>query len=92
MAPRAHESRTDHVRGARILRQEIALLEVELAQLGHALRFRHDLRVVGEQRAHLRLRLDVALLTEEAEPVGIVQILSRADREQHVVRFGVLFP
>ena len=43
-----------------------------------------------EQRPHLRVRLDVALLTHEAEPVGIVQILPHPDGEQHVVGLGVL--
>src|SRR2546430_4493967 len=38
-----------------------------------------------------RLGLYVALLAEEPEPVGVVQVLSGADGEQHVVRFGVLF-
>ena len=78
--------------GARVLRKEVALLEVEFAQVRHALRFRHDLRVVREQHAHLPLGLDVALLAEEAEAVGIVQVLARPDGEQHVVGFGVLFP
>src|SRR2546430_14956810 len=41
--------------------------------------------LVREQRAHLPLRLDVALLAEEAEAVGIVQVLTGADGEQDVV-------
>src|SRR5207247_1517747 len=75
-----------------VMRQEVALLEIEFAQFRDALGFRHHVRVVREQRAHLPLRLDVALLAEEAEAVGIVQVLARTDGEQHVVGFGVLFP
>src|SRR2546429_7909003 len=51
-----------------------------------------DLRVVREQHAHLPLGLDVALLAEEADAVGIVQVLARPDGEQHGAGFGVLFP
>src|SRR5438034_1205740 len=75
----------------RVLRQEVALLEVELASLGDARGLGQDLGVIRKQRRHLRLGLYVALLAEEPEPVGVVQVLSRADGEQHVVRFGVLF-
>ena len=78
------------LRGARVLRQEVALLEVELAQGGQSCRLRNDVRPVREQRTHLRLRLDVALPPEEPEPVRVVEILSRADGEQHVVGLGVV--
>ncbi len=76
------------LRGARILGQEIALLEVEFAQLGDARRLREHVGAV-EQRRHLLLGLDVALLPEEPKPFGIVKVLAGADREQHVVSFGV---
>ena len=76
-------------RRARVLRQEVALLEVELAQLRDACGFGDHVGALREERRHLRLGLDVALLAEETKPVGIVQIFARADREQHVVRLRV---
>ena len=80
------------LRGPGELRQEVALLEVELAQLGDAGALGQDLGMVREQRPHLRFRLDVALPPQEAESVRIVQVLPGADGQQNVVRLGVLFP
>ena len=77
-------------RRSRVLRQEVPLLEVELASLGDALRLRDRVGMLREQRAHLRLRLDVALAAHEPEPLRVVEVLAGADRQQHVVRLGIL--
>ncbi len=77
------------LRGTRILRQEVALFEIELAQLRDPCRLRQDVGPIAKQTAHLGFRFDVALLAEEAEPLGVIEILPRADGKQDVVRFGV---
>src|SRR5262249_55549513 len=56
---------------------------------GDARGLRQYVRARAEQLAHLAFRLDVALLPEEPEPLGVVEVLARADREQHVVCLGV---
>ena len=73
-------------------RQEVPLLEVELAQTRRPARVGEHLGMVREERPHLRLGLDVRFLPGEAEPLGIVQVAPGADRQQHVVRLGVLPP
>ena len=46
--------------------------------------------MVREERPHLLLALHVRLLPGEAEPPGIVEVGRGPDRQQHVVRLGVL--
>ncbi len=78
------------LRRPRKLRQEVPLLEVQLAEVGHPLGVGDGVGVIREQGPHLLLRLHVALGAREPEPVGIVEILPRADREQDIVRLGIL--
>ena len=78
------------LRGALILRQEVPLLEIEFAQLGDAGRFCQDVGPVAEQAAHLALGLDVALLSEKAKALGIVEVFPRPDRQQDVVGLGII--
>ena len=75
---------------ARILRQEVALLEIELAQLGDAGGLGQRVLLLTEQLAHLGLGFDVALLPEKAKPLWIIEVFAGADRQQHVVRLGVI--
>ena len=72
--------------------EEVLLLEVELAEVGHGLGVGQDLRVVRKERLHLLLGLDVRLLAGEAEALGVVEVAAGADGEQHVVRLGVFAP
>ena len=75
--------------GARVLREKVPLLKVQLAALGHPRRFRQDLRVLGKQQPHLLLGFYIALLAHEPKPVRVVEIFPGADGEQHVMRFRV---
>ena len=70
--------------------EEVPLLEVELAQVGHPRGVGQRLGLVREERPHLRFGLDVRFLAGEAEALGVVEVAAGADREQHVVRLGVL--
>ena len=76
--------------GTRELRYEVPLFEIELAKIGNALRLINNVRMIRKQRAHLFFRLDVALFAFEAESIGVVEILTGADRQQDVVSLGVL--
>ena len=78
--------------GAGELGQEVALLEVELAQVGHGGRIGQRVRPVRKQRLHLRFGFDVRFLAGEPEALGVVQIAAGADGEQHIVRLGILPP
>ena len=71
-------------------RQEVALLEVELAEVRHPLGVVDGLRVVGKEGAHLLFRLHVRLLPGEAEALRVVEVGARPDGQEHVVRLGVL--
>ena len=72
------------------LGQEVPLLEVELAQVGHHGGVGQRVRPIRKQRLHFGFRLDVRFLPGEPEALGIIQIAAGADGEQHIVRLGIL--
>ena len=65
-------------------------LEVHLAHVGDFLGVLQRLGVLGEEGGHLRLALDVELLSLEAHPAGVVLHLAGLDAHQNVLSPGVL--
>ena len=64
----------------------VALGEGHVAALGDGQSVVAGLRQVGEQRAHLRRRLQVVAVALELEPVRVGHRGGRLDAEQHLVR------
>ena len=69
---------------------QLAEGHLQVGHLGHAPRVQERARLVGEERLHLRGRLEVELLRLEAQPVGRVEVGAGAHAEQHVVGLVLL--
>ena len=81
------DSSVAYLGGTREAGQEVPLLEVELAEVGHASAvFASASGWSGKSDRISALGLHVRFLAGEAEPLGIVEIGAGADGEQHVVR------
>src|SRR6185503_1964917 len=76
--------------GAGKLRKEIALLEVELAEIGDLLGVLQQVGAPGKERRHLGLGFYVALFPDKAEPGRVIELLPGADRQQDIVGLGIL--
>ncbi|MEZ4457289.1 MAG: hypothetical protein R2882_12200 [Gemmatimonadales bacterium] len=72
-------------------RDEVPFLEIELAEVRDPDGVVDRVGIFGEELPHLRLALDVRLLTGEPESLRIVEVSPGPDGEEHVVRLGV-FP